>query len=839
MAMNIGYNLAQEERKTISGYQFDLLRRQTPRVYSGEIWRLRLDIEMQTNERLRVKFYDPGWKRYEPPIETPQTTTVAQFPLYRIDYTKEPFTLQIRRRATDTVVFNTSLGGMYFSAQYLTISSRLPSENFYGLGENRHPRLQHMLDKTEKNVDTWHVWAMHARNQFPDDRSQNLYGQFPYYVMIENDGSAHGALLLNSNAMEASLTPLPSITYRTTGGVLDFWFFFGPTPEKVTEQYCETVGRPVMPPYWALGFHLSRWGYDSTDRMKYIADRNRLGGMPFDGQFADIDALDEKREFTLGSQFANLQDYIDNILHRYGYRCVLSFHPGISSESQGTTQYEPFQRGLTKKVYITKSDNRTILYGESWPGWIAYPDFDDPSAQEWYRDEVKQFYMQVPFDGMWLKMNEPDNFRHGDRYGCWRNWWNYPPYVPRWMHDRRMWDRTLCMDATQKTDRHYNLHSMYGHQMAVTAHDAYRDANPGQRGIILSRSTFPGTGKYAGHWLGDNMSIWKDLHYSVIGMLEFGLFGIPFVGANICGYFGEAEEQLCLRWHQLGMFYPFARNHNVRDELDQDPMADRFSLDFRIAVKKALETRYTLLPYLYSLFHHAHVNGSMVAKPIWAEFPNDVNTWDIDRQFMWGSGLLISPVLDKDSVKVNAYFPDCRWYDYWTGHPMARTSQRRYITIDAPFDQIPIHIKGGAVIPTQWHSQSTRFSRFLGMGITIALPDLDFTDGTAIGDLFWDDGDSRNTYEYRNDIFARIEATEDRISYVADRAGYDDPYLPLIQNITILGTRKEVYQVFVDHQQLQPWQAETTETLYNLKTLTLYNVDITINEDHDIDIRYI
>ncbi|XP_077987508.1 sucrase-isomaltase, intestinal-like [Glandiceps talaboti] len=432
MAMNIGYNLAKEERKTVSGYQFDLLRRQTPRVYSGEIWRLRLDIEMQTNERLRVKFYDPGWKRYEPPIDTPQTTTVAQFPLYRIDFTKEPFTLQIRRRLTDTVVFNTSLGGLYFSAQYLTISSRLPSENFYGLGENRHGRLQHMLDKTQKNLKTWHIWAMHSRNQYPDDYSQNLYGQFPYYVSIENDGNAHGVLLLNSNAMEASLTPLPSITYRTTGGVLDFWFFFGPTPEKVTEQYCETVGRPVMPPYWSLGFHLSRWGYDSTDRMKYIADRNRLGGMPFDGQFADVDYLDHKREFTLGSQFANLQDYIDNVLHRFGYRCVLAFHAGIASETLGTLQYDTFQTGLAKKVYITKSDNATVLYGESWPGWVAYPDFDDPVAQEWYKDEVKKFYMQVPFDGMWLKNNEPDNFRHGDRYGCWRNWWNYPPYIPRY-----------------------------------------------------------------------------------------------------------------------------------------------------------------------------------------------------------------------------------------------------------------------------------------------------------------------------------------------------------------------------------------------------------------------
>nr|XP_006826057.1 PREDICTED: maltase-glucoamylase, intestinal-like [Saccoglossus kowalevskii] len=801
MALNTGYNLEGEPRKTVSGYQFDLFRRITPRVYGGEIWRLRLDIEMQTNERLRVKFYDPGWKRYEPPITLPLTTTIAQFPVYAVDYTKEPFTLQIKRRVTDQVVFNTSLGGFYFADQYITMSARLPSENIYGLGEHRHDNFQHMLDKTQKNLDTWHVWAMFARNAFPDDLGQNLYGQFPYYMVVENDGNAHGVLLVNSNAMEATLTPLPSITYRTTGGVLDFWFFFGPTPENVAEQY-------------------------GVVNVLYT-----------DAQFADNDYLDQHLEFTLASQFSNLNDYVENILHRYGYHAVLVFNPGIAVDAY--IQYEPYQEGIRLNAFITRPDNETVLEGESWPGWVAYPDFDSSAGQAFYKDEVKKFYSLVKFDGMWLKSNEPDNFRHGARYSCWRNDWNYPVYVPRYMHDRRMWDRTICMDSTQSSDRHYNLHSMYGHQMAVTAHDAYRDAEPGKRGIIITRSAFPGTGAYAGHWLGDNMATWADLHHSLIGVLEFGLFGIPYVGANICGYFGEAYEQMCLRWHQLGMFYPFARNHNVRDELDQDPMADRFSLDFRIAVKKAIETRYIFLPYLYTLFHHAHVNGSTVIRSLVGQFPNDPNTWDIDRQLMWGDAIMAAPVLDVDTVKVNAYFPDVRWYDYWTGFPLARTSQRRYVSVDAPFDHIPIYIKGGTVIPTQWFSQSTVYARYMGMGLIIALPDYDYSNGMAIGDLFWDDGESRNTYEYQNDIFARIEATEDRISYVADRRGYDDPYLPIIQNITMLGVRKDVWQVFVDHQQLQPWQVELTDTLYNLKTMVLYNIDIAINEDHDIDIRYI
>ena len=112
----------------------------------------------------------------------------------------------------------------------------------------------------------------------------NQYGVQPFYNVLESDGNSHGVVLINSNAMEYAFTPAPALILRSIGGIFDFYFFSGPKPESVIQQYTSLVGHPIMIPYYSLGFQLSRWDYKNLDDMKRIVERNLKAGIPLDVQ---------------------------------------------------------------------------------------------------------------------------------------------------------------------------------------------------------------------------------------------------------------------------------------------------------------------------------------------------------------------------------------------------------------------------------------------------------------------------------------------------------------------------------------------------------------------------
>jgi lysosomal alpha-glucosidase len=113
----------------------------------------------------------------------------------------------------------------------------------------------------------------------------NLYGSHPYYLSVEDlDGHSSGVFLFNSNAMDILLQPTPAITWRTIGGILDFYVFLGPQPSDVVRQYNQLIGLPSLPPYWGLGFHLCRFGYQTIDNMKAVFNRTREAQIPYDVQ---------------------------------------------------------------------------------------------------------------------------------------------------------------------------------------------------------------------------------------------------------------------------------------------------------------------------------------------------------------------------------------------------------------------------------------------------------------------------------------------------------------------------------------------------------------------------
>ncbi|GAB1290723.1 Maltase-glucoamylase 2, pseudogene [Apodemus speciosus] len=753
-----------------------------PRVVSdplsGKINSLKLNVTYHTENMLQVKIYSTNNNRYEVPVPLNIPSSPlgsSENCLYDVSVETNPFGLQIRRKSSGTVIWDSQLPGFTFREMFLSISTRLPSQYIYGFGETDHSSFR-------KNM-SWNTWGMFARDE-PPSYKKNSYGVHPYYMALEDHGNAHGVLLLNSNAMDVTLQPTPALTYRTIGGILDFYMVLGPTPELVTQQYTQLIGRPAMTPYWALGFQLSRYGYESAAEISSLYSEMVAAEIPYDVQHVDIDYMDRKLDFTLSPSFQTLSVLI-NQMKTHGMRFILILDPAISGNE---THYLTFSRGLENNVFIKWPDSNDIVWGKVraelpnvnvdgsldletqvklYRAYVAFPDFLNISIAEWWKKEINELYSNsqepqksLKFDGLWIDMNEPSNFVDGAVGGCRNEILNKPPYMPD-LEARNVGlnSKTLCMESEHllpdgSRGQHYDVHSLYGWSQTRLTYEAVQEVT-GQRGIVITRSTFPSSGRWGGHWLGDNTAAWDQLGKSIIGMMEFSLFGIPYTGANICGFFGDAEYEMCIRWMQLGAFYPFSRNHNTAGTRRQDPVA--WNSTFEEYSRKVLRIRYSLLPYLYTLMHKAHTEGSTVIRPLLHEFTEDDTTWDIDKQFMLGPAILISPVLDSKAFQVYAYFPRARWYDHSTGS--GNNSTGEWKTLPAPLDHINLHIRGGYILPWQEPGMNTHDSRQNFMGLTVALDN----DGKAEGQLFWDDGQSIDTYEKGNYFLATFTAEKNTL----------------------------------------------------------------------------
>uniref|UniRef100_A0A8C9UDN8 P-type domain-containing protein n=1 Tax=Serinus canaria TaxID=9135 RepID=A0A8C9UDN8_SERCA len=744
-----------------------LLVRREKAYYPRDIERLRLDVEFETDTRLHIKITDATNPRYEVPLDVPRVMKRAENPIYNLNFTWDPFGVLLQRKATGTVLLNTTVAPLIFADQFLQISTLLPSKFLYGLGEHRGSLLHSLY---------WNTLTLWARDVSPTE-SFNLYGAHPFYLVMEEGGNAHGVFLLNSNAMgRCPGDPKPACPW-TIGGVLDFYIFLGPDPNMVIQQYQQVIGFPAMPPIWALGFHLCRWGYGSSNGTWQTVRSMRNYQIPQDGQWNDIDYMDGYRDFTLDSQkFASLPSLVED-LHKHGQRYVMILDPGISSTSpQGS--YWPFDEGLRRGLFLNTTQGQPLI-GQVWPGFTAFADFSNPDTHQWWLENLQHFHAHVPFDGLWIDMNEPSNFMDGSEDGCPPGELDNPPYTPAVLGDS-LSAKTVCASAKQKVSVHYNLHNLYGLMEAKATASALIKIR-GKRPFVISRSTFPSQGRYSGHWLGDNRSQWKDMRYSIPGLLSFSLFGIPLVGADICGFSGSTSEELCTRWMQLGAFYPFTRNHNTQNEKAQDPTV--FSPAARTAMKDVLLTRYSLLPFLYTLFHRAHLQGDTVARPLFFEFPWDEATWELDRQFLWGRSLLVTPVLEPGVDSVTGYVPQGTWYDFYTvrnvsasGAPQPAHPGRFH---PAHPGECPPITSLGAVhtvcVPqhlsswTQWSwpyrahvfepqkpGTTTEATRGNPLRLIVALS----SHATAWGDLFWDDGESLDTFEKGNYSYVVFNVTQ-------------------------------------------------------------------------------
>ncbi|KAK2512507.1 hypothetical protein Q9966_016361 [Columba livia] len=438
-----GYRMDTGPRDTPQGLEATLTRLPSPSLFGQDVSSVLLTVQFQTQTRLRFM----QWKS-------------------RVSHLGA-FSPENRDTRCPCWRFDTTIGPLIYSEQFLQISIKLPSDNIYGVGEHVHKQFRHDVN--------WKTWPMFRQDTAPSANMDYLYGVQTFFMCLEDtSGASLGVFLMNSNAMEFALQPAPAVTNLTNGGILDFCVVLGDTPEQVVQEYVTFIGLPALPSYWTLGFQLSRYGYESLEEVKAIVERNRAIGLPYpkfrtvslqDVQYTDIDYMEARKDFTYDKvNYKDLPSF-QSFLHNYGKEYILILDPAISTESLADgSPYLAYERGQNRNIWVNKSDGVTPLAGEVWPGRTVFPDFTNPECTNWWVEECQIFYNQVPYDGIWIDMNEAASFVPGSARGCEQNDLNYPPFTP--------W-------------------------------------------------------KFAGHWLGDNAATWEHLHWAIPSMLEFSLFSIP------------------------------------------------------------------------------------------------------------------------------------------------------------------------------------------------------------------------------------------------------------------------------------------------------------------------
>lgn len=565
--------------------------------------------------------------------------------------------------------------------------------------------------------------------------------------------------------------------------------------------------------YLALtGFHQCRWGYHNLSVVEDVVESYKKAQIPLDVIWNDDDHMDGHKDFTLNPTNyprPKLLAFLEKI-HSIGMKYIVIIDPGIGVNST----YGVYQRGMANDVFI-KYEGEPFL-AQVWPGPVYFPDFLNPKTVSWWGDEIRRFHELVPVNGLWIDMNEASNFCSGKckipkgkqcPSGTGPGWiccldcknitntrWDDPPYkINASGQQNPIGFKTIATSAVHYNGvLEYDAHSIYGFSQSVATHKALQGLE-GKRPFILSRSTYVGSGKYAAHWTGDNKGTWEDLKYSISTMLNFGIFGVPMVGSDICGFYPAPTEELCNRWIEVGAFYPFSRDHanyySPRQELYQwDSVAQ--------SARNALGMRYKLLPYLYTLNYEAHVSGAPIARPLFFSFPTYTECYGLSTQFLLGSSLLISPVLEQGKTEVKALFPPGSWYSLFDMTQTIVSQGGKYVTLDAPLHVVNVHLYQNTILPMQQGGLISKEARKTPFSLVVTFPAGD-SEGKAQGNLFLDDdelpemklGNGKSTYV---DFYAAVSGGSVKIWSEVQEAKFALDNAWIVEKVTVLGLGRRV-----------------------------------------------
>jgi alpha-glucosidase len=230
--------------------------------------------------------------------------------------------------------------------------------------------------------------------------------------------------------------------------------------------------------------------------------------------------------------------------------------------------------------------------------------------------------------------------------------------------------------------------------MARATYEGVKKYSYPKRPFVITRAAYSGAQRYCSTWTGDNQATWEHLWIANMQMQRMAMSGFSFCGSDVGGFAYQPTPELFARWVQLGTFHPFCRVHSSGDHGDQEPWS--FGEEVAQVVKKFVEIRYQLLPYIYTMFYKYVNDGDPMLKPLVYFDQSDTQTYYRAEEFIFGSQILVCPIHEPNAKGRRMYLPKGEWYNFWTNK--LEIGQREF-WIDVAFDEMPIFVKAGAIIP--------------------------------------------------------------------------------------------------------------------------------------------
>lgn len=525
----------------------------------------------------------------------------------------------------------------------------------YGLGEM--PR--------GINKRGWHYITNNTDESRHSEDKLSFYGAHNF--LLVRDGSTCFGLFVDFPGKvyyDIGYTRHDLFSFHTETPDYDLYLLSGGNENAICKEFRTLIGRSYIPPRWAFGLAQSRWGYKTEEDVREVARQYKEHDLPLDMICMDIDYMQDYADFTVNKErFPDLAK-LSADLKAQGIRLVPIIDAGVRIDPNDPTCTEGLEKG-----YFCKKADGTPFVAAVWPGKAYFADFLRPEVREWFGHKYKAL-TDCGIEGFWNDMNEPSLFYSPERLRAFLNDMaalrekdniEQEEFFPRvvggamGLMNSPADYASFYHEVDGQKVRHDQVHNLYGGSMTRAAGEAFADLRPGQRTLLYSRSSFIGSHRYGGIWLGDNNSSWAQLLANIQMMPSVQMCGFLYSGADLCGFSSDTTPDLALRWLEFGLLTPLMRNHSAVGTRMQEYY--RFP-EVLPAVRNMIRLRYALLPYLYSEFMKAALENTSYFRPLAFDYPDDPDAREVEDQLLLGEGLMAAPVYVQNAHGRHVYLPE-------------------------------------------------------------------------------------------------------------------------------------------------------------------------------------